>query len=100
MSCNALNPGMAGVSEKNRAGLRQFDDPANVQAFLALPAKLATQARVRQALQDEGTVRDRAAPGDEMTQVAAAAAQSRGRQVVARQVGEERRHPAWLARDI
>jgi integrase len=33
-----------GLTPKNRALLRQFDDPANVRRFISLPAKLAAQA--------------------------------------------------------
>ncbi len=50
-----------------------------------------------QVLKDERAVMDCAVPGGEVVQVVAVAAQRRRRQVIARQAGEERRHPAWLA---
>jgi site-specific recombinase XerD len=43
--CKRLNPRRGGMTEKNRQRLRQFDDPENVGALLALPAKLLMEAR-------------------------------------------------------
>jgi hypothetical protein len=33
-----------GLTSRNRAMLRPFDDPANVRLFISLPGKLAAQA--------------------------------------------------------
>ncbi len=38
--CKNLDPGHAGMTEKNRSRLRQFDDPDNVQKLVRLPEKL------------------------------------------------------------
>ena len=38
--CKQLDPGEDGMTEKNRARLRQFDDPENVRKLLGLPAQL------------------------------------------------------------
>ena len=46
----------------------------------------------------EGAVLDRPVPGEEVAQVVAVAAQRRRREVVTRQAGQERRHPARFAR--
>jgi integrase len=39
-----LGPGRRGLTNKNRARLRPFDDPANVQALLRLPERLMAMA--------------------------------------------------------
>ncbi len=49
-------------------------------------------------LEGEGAVLDGAVPSEEMTQIVAIAAPGRRCQVVARQAGEEGRHPSCLAR--
>jgi len=41
--CKRLHPGPSGMTTKNRARLRQFDDPANLSALLVLPQTLAAQ---------------------------------------------------------
>jgi integrase len=38
--CRRLDPGHSGLAAKNRDRLRQFDDPANVQALVTLPQRL------------------------------------------------------------
>jgi integrase len=38
--CRRLSPGKPGMTDKNRARLRPFDDPANVAALLTLPARI------------------------------------------------------------
>jgi integrase len=47
--CRRLNPGAAGLTQKNRATLRQFDDARNVDALLSLslPRTLVSRARHR-----------------------------------------------------
>jgi integrase len=42
--CRRLDPGQVGLTERNRARLRQFDSPANVRAFMMLPQRLADAA--------------------------------------------------------
>lgn len=42
--CKRLHPGPSGMTPKNQARLRQFDDPANVSALLTLPQRLVAQA--------------------------------------------------------
>lgn len=39
--CLMVNPHQAGMTEKNRKRLRQFDDPASVRSLLTLPNRLA-----------------------------------------------------------
>jgi integrase len=38
--CRMVNPGHAGMTDKNRARLRQLDDPTNVQSLLTLPSRI------------------------------------------------------------
>ena len=38
--CRRLDTGKTGLTDKNRARLRQFDDPINVHAFVTLPEKI------------------------------------------------------------
>jgi integrase len=45
--CGRLNPGVTGLTQKNRAAVRQFDDPRNVDALLSLPRTLLARARRR-----------------------------------------------------
>lgn len=45
--CRKLDPGMTGLSEKNRTRLRQFDDPRNVALLLGLPEQLMREAQSR-----------------------------------------------------
>lgn len=45
--CRRLSPGAAGLTQKNRATLRQFDHPDNVDALLSLPPTLLARARRR-----------------------------------------------------
>jgi integrase len=42
--CRRLDPGKAGLTERNRARLRQLDSPANVRALVRLPQRLAEAA--------------------------------------------------------
>jgi hypothetical protein len=42
--CRRLDPGKAGLTERNRARLRQFDSPGNVRALMMLPQRLADTA--------------------------------------------------------
>jgi integrase len=42
--CRRLDPGQIGLTERNRARLRQFDSPANVRALVMLPQHLADAA--------------------------------------------------------
>jgi integrase len=42
--CRRLDPGKAGLTERNRARLRQLDSPANVRALVMLPQRLADAA--------------------------------------------------------
>src|SRR5690349_6346670 len=42
--CQRLDPGQSGLAAKNRERLRQFDDPANVQALVTLPQRLLADA--------------------------------------------------------
>src|SRR4051794_17348511 len=42
--CQRLDPGQNGLAAKNRERLRQFDDPANVQALVTLPQRLLAEA--------------------------------------------------------
>lgn len=42
--CKRINPGTQGMSEKNRARLAQFDDPANLRKLHELPALLVAIA--------------------------------------------------------
>jgi integrase len=42
--CKRINPGYQGMSEKNRARLAQFDDPANLRKLHELPALLVAIA--------------------------------------------------------
>jgi integrase len=42
--CRGLDPKDVGLTTKNRARLRQFDNPKNVQALLALPQRLVASA--------------------------------------------------------
>ena len=51
-------------------------------------------------LDGEGAVLHRAVPGEEVAQIVAVTAQGGRREVVARQAGEEGRHPSRLARGI
>ena len=41
--CKRLDPGHQGMTDKNRARLRQFDDPANLRRLLRLPQTLTAQ---------------------------------------------------------
>lgn len=43
--CRRLDPGKPGLTDKNRDRLRQFDDPANVQALVNLPRRVAALRR-------------------------------------------------------
>ena len=52
-----------------------------------------------ETLDGEDAVLDGLMPREEMAQVVAVAAQGRRREIVLRQAGEERRHPARLAGD-
>jgi integrase len=42
--CKQLDPGSEGMTENNRARLRQFDDPENVRKLLGLPTQLEREA--------------------------------------------------------
>jgi integrase len=42
--CRSLDPGQAGLTDRNRARLRQFDHPGNVHALVTLPQRLADAA--------------------------------------------------------
>jgi hypothetical protein len=42
--CRRLDPGKVGLTERNRARLRQLDNPANVRALVMLPQRLADVA--------------------------------------------------------
>ncbi len=45
--CRKLDPGSTGLTEKNRARLRQFDDPANVALLLHVSDRLMREAEAR-----------------------------------------------------
>ena len=42
--CRRLDPGKGGLTDKNRERLRQFDDPANVDALVTLPQRVLARA--------------------------------------------------------
>jgi integrase len=45
--CGRLKPARQGLSDKNRACLRQFDQPENVAKLLLLPGRLISRAKAR-----------------------------------------------------
>src|SRR5262249_10501117 len=45
--CKRVNPGRRGMTDKNRALLRQFDQPRNVDALVNLPQRVVAEVRRR-----------------------------------------------------
>jgi integrase len=41
--CKRINPGRGGMTERNRARIRQFDDPQNVRALVMLPERILAE---------------------------------------------------------
>ena len=54
--CRRLDPGGKGLTARNRARLRQFDDPRNVALLLHAPRRLLTQAKRRPLVDRAGAL--------------------------------------------